>query len=359
MKRFSLFLVGYLCVLGSLFAQLPTQPNPLVPQVIPQSPSFSTFQPPSPHLQLRQQQHQEAMQRQQQVLRQHQQAIEEFKAYQRQAEIRKRQEAYAKQMIRYNLGYKASPQATAHYRKAFRILNAMLEGTMPLSLRDAVFAVENAYNNDTLDQAAFNQSIEDIASLLKAYVKKKKYAFTTDFEKNSALVYLMQNGIRAKHPVTKKKTTIVPFRYDFEDYWGREDHTKMFVTKLLRTGSGNCHSMPLLYLLVAEALETKASLAFAPNHSYVMFQDEAGKWLNYEATNQFMASDQLMMGSGFIKAEAIQHGIYMTPLSKKEAVAQCLVDLTLGYEAKFGMDDTIAHFVSPIPKHAPRDIHGH
>jgi hypothetical protein len=35
-----------------------------------------------------------------------------------------------------------------------------------------------------------------------------------------------------------------PFVYDFEDAIGRNDWTKMFVSKLLEEHNGNCHSLP-------------------------------------------------------------------------------------------------------------------
>jgi|GEM_PF-6378361 len=68
-------------------------------------------------------------------------------------------------------------------------------------------------------------------------------------------------------------------RYDFVDFWGREDTRKVFVTKLLATNSGQCQSLPQLYLILAEELGTTAYLAFSPEHSYIKFQDVLPKML--------------------------------------------------------------------------------
>ena len=46
-----------------------------------------------------------------------------------------------------------------------------------------------------------------------------------------------------------KRVPIASFGYDFEDYRGQQDYTKMFVSKALATGKGQCHSLPLVYLV--------------------------------------------------------------------------------------------------------------
>jgi hypothetical protein len=59
----------------------------------------------------------------------------------------------------------------------------------------------------------------------------------------------------------------------------------MFVTKLLRTNSGQCHSLPLLYKLLADRLGIAARLSMAPNHSYIQVVGPDGELYSYETTN--------------------------------------------------------------------------
>ena len=115
----------------------------------------------------------------------------------------------------------------------------------------------------------------------------------------------------------------------------------MFVTKLLKTGKGQCHSLPLLYLTLAEEIGATAYLALAPKHSYIKFQDENKKWYNIELTNGMFTAPSFILNNGYVRSEALQNHIYMQELSKKELLAQLYSDLAMGYIAKFGYDDFV------------------
>ena len=45
------------------------------------------------------------------------------------------------------------------------------------------------------------------------------------------------------------------------DIKGEKDYFKLLTVKMLKTGKGQCHSMPLMYLMIAETLEAEAWLA--------------------------------------------------------------------------------------------------
>ncbi|WP_291587952.1 hypothetical protein [Bacteroides sp.] len=55
----------------------------------------------------------------------------------------------------------------------------------------------------------------------------------------------------------------LPFKYNFDDYAGREDWSNMFVSRMMQIGKGNCHSMPLLYKLIMDRLGEKCWLSLA------------------------------------------------------------------------------------------------
>ncbi len=112
-------------------------------------------------------------------------------------------------------------------------------------------------------------------------------------------------------------TTHKAFEYDFKDYLGEKDWSKMFVSKLLKTGSGQCHSMPQYYLMLAEAMGTEAFLALAPNHSYIRFIDDEGKLRNIELTNGMFSTNTFLLESGYIKSEALQIKSIWKTLPKK------------------------------------------
>ncbi len=119
----------------------------------------------------------------------------------------------------------------------------------------------------------------------------------------------------------------------------------MFVTKALSTNSGQCHSLPLLYLILAREIGAKAHLAYSPNHTYVKFQDDNGTWHNVELTNGMLSTDAFVLQSGFIKAEALQSKVYMQPLDDKQLLSLCFYDLAKGYIRKYGYDEFVENSI--------------
>jgi len=113
----------------------------------------------------------------------------------------------------------------------------------------------------------------------------------------------------------------------------------MFVTKLLRTHKGNCHSLPFLYKILAEELNVKAYLAFAPNHIYLRNFCKKIGWYNTELTNAMFPTEAWVMSSGYISTESIVSGIYMDSLSLTESIVVCMNDLAKGYQRKFPKND--------------------
>lgn len=234
--------------------------------------------------------------------------------------------------ISYRLPSRAKNPDAAFYHQAFEKI--ILTDTM-YSIRDNVFLTENAYFNNKLDKNEFDQIIKQSADFLTSKMKEQGYDLNSNSAKNFMLFQFFSETLQLKNGKNKH----LPFKYDFEDYMGVQDYSKMFVTKLLRTGSGQCHSMPLLYLIIAEEIGAKAYLALSPNHSYIRFPDDSGKWYNIELTNGMFSTASYILQSGYIKSEALQNKIYMENLSRKELLSQQLTDLAAGYIYKFGYDE--------------------
>ncbi len=57
--------------------------------------------------------------------------------------------------------------------------------------------------------------------------------------------------------------------------------SNMFVSTLIATGKGNCHSMPLLYKLIMDELGEKCWLALAPNHMYIKSKNATHRLVQY------------------------------------------------------------------------------
>lgn len=233
--------------------------------------------------------------------------------------------------IHYDLPSKSNIEGTSAYKILFdRMLTLDVNN---FSVKSVNFDIENAYFNNKADKAQFDQIIRHTGEFLTAKMKELKY----DRNSNSAKNYILFQFFSEEMKLGKQ--THLPLTYDFEDYMGIKDYSKMFVSKLLSTGSGQCHSLPLLYLILAEEIGAEAYLSLSPNHSYIRFPDDRGKWYNIELTNGMFSTESYISQSGYIKSEALQNKIYMENLSKKELLSKHFSDLAEGYIHKFGYDE--------------------
>lgn len=251
--------------------------------------------------------------------------------------------------INFSLPSHVGKQGASNYHEAFQQLNQMDFNN--ISIKDLTFLIEDTYFENKLDKAEFDKIISNIGTFLKAIIKDRGYDQNSNSVKNFMIFQFFSEQLSLKNG-----TKHLPFEYDFDDYFGRQDYSKMFVTKLLETQAGQCHSMPLLYLIIAEEMDAEAYLAFSPNHSYIRFLADNGKWHNIELTNGMFSTSSFILQSGFIKSEALLNKTYMQNLTKKELLAQFYTDLANGYIAKFGYDDFVGNIISKALELYPNGI---
>jgi hypothetical protein len=220
---------------------------------------------------------------------------------------------------------------TQHYEKAYSDLENMLVGNTTLDFNKAVFIVENAYFDNSLNYADFDNKLNRIKEACDVMIAKKGLSgYKT--AGNWAIFDWMSKPL----PENNYRAC----EYDFDDFLGKNNHQNIFVTRLLNEKIGNCLSMPLLYKCLANKLGVEARIALAPNHMWIRHIDEQGKWANLELTSGETYPDELVRNEFDIPALAIQRGTYMKGLSERESVAFLLNQLAEGYEAKFGkLDD--------------------
>jgi hypothetical protein len=207
------------------------------------------------------------------------------------------------------------------------------------SISKAVFLVENAFQDNKYSFAELQSRLQLEAKIIQQQLKAEKL----DVKDNMALNYGIQKrfklGGQYYDPKKKATVSIRPFKYEFQDYMGEKDYRQMFVIKMLITGKGQCHSMPLAYLMIAEQLGAKVWLSLAPEHSFIRFRDTKGNLLNFETTSGSLVSNNWLNQSGYINAAALKSRIYLDTLSQRELYSQCLADLLQGYLKKFQYDD--------------------
>jgi hypothetical protein len=229
-------------------------------------------------------------------------------------------------------------KAQVYYEDAYTTLNAMLLDSTKYNFKKAVFTVENAYEYGELDTISLNKNIKTLSNLIMSVVKSRKlknynYRDRSKIEKYASLFTVMTDTI--KFNIQGKEIDWLPYKYDFDDIWGIDSWSNMFVSKLLYTKKGNCHSMPYLYKILAEELGETAHLALAPNHVYIKHRNEKNGWYNTELTSGIFPKDAWIMASGYVHLNAIRNGLYMKALNNNESIALMFIDLAQGYQKRF------------------------
>lgn len=221
------------------------------------------------------------------------------------------------------------------FEESYNILNEMLLDSTKYSFKKAVFSVENAYNNGLLDTTYLNGKIDFLKTLSNKLLKSRVLQYQgkdkEKVNKYAALFSILNDSIPIKD-ANGNDFVYVPYHYDFDDPFGYEDWNSMFVSSLLETGKGNCHSLPYLYKILAEELGVDANLALAPNHLYIKHRNEKDGWYNTELTSGIFPIDAWLMASGYIHTDAVRNGVYMKALDNQESIALCLVDLAQAYQ---------------------------
>jgi len=227
---------------------------------------------------------------------------------------------------------------SGNYIKAYNELNTMLLADTAISIKRAVFIVENASLKEKIPYDKYLRLIQNKVNHIKHILKKEKLDPTNPDAIHYAIQKLFSDTLYIKQANGTIKT-IKPLGYDFNDPFGEKDPAKQLVTKLLVTNKGQCHSMPLLYMILAEEFKVKSYVSYSPQHSFIKFQIKKGTWYNFETTNGRLTTDAFILGSGFIKSEALKSGIFNQPHNTKQVVANMFIDLANNYQEQFGYDD--------------------
>ena len=128
---------------------------------------------------------------------------------------------------------------------------------------------------------------------------------------------------------------------DGNDFAAQEDFTNYFVTKLMRTHSGQCRSLPMYYKILADEISAEAHITFAPQHLFIRHRHESdpNRWRNVELTTQSLAREIFYIEHFDITDEMIRNKVYMYPLTDRETVAYLLSELAVTYLRKYSTED--------------------
>ncbi len=227
-----------------------------------------------------------------------------------------------------------------NYEQAYFNIAQNLNSNSQLSFKRTVFEIERGFN-ETLSFSNFQGEIDYLAKVIKSREMSDSlfydYADRQLVKKYAAIFRTLTDTTRLIFGENLFEN--YPFHYDFDDMFGDRNWENMFVTKLLATRKGNCHSMPYLYKILCDELGVPCHLALAPNHIYIKHRSEKAGWYNTELTSASFPIDAWLMASGYITLEAIQNGLYMDTLDNKKCIALCVLDLAKGYDKKYTDND--------------------
>lgn len=247
-------------------------------------------------------------------------------------------------------------KGTESFHAARKEITDMLQGRRNMNLKRAVFLTENAYYDNKLSYDRFNAEIQNLKRICLLKMKEEGLNTQDNMAVNLMIFRVITDEVSIREPATEKSITHYPMKYDFEDFLAQQDASKYMVSKLLVKNTGQCHSMPLLYLILAEELGAKAHLSLSPSHSFVKIQDSQGNWYNLELTQGAVATDDFYVGSGYIKTEAIRNQLYLAPLSSRELIAQQLIDLSSYYTRKYGYDSFVKQNADVVLAYSPSSV---
>jgi len=145
-----------------------------------------------------------------------------------------------------------------------------------------------------------------------------------------------------------------PFGYDHGDPLGTAIPGKLIANYLERR-LGNCVSMPILFLILAEKLGVALRLASAPHHMFLRYLAPDGTTINIEATSGGHPARDIWYRRNFAMSDrALATGLYMRTLSRREGLALMATTLLEHLLAGRRYEEAIA-VADVILEHNPRD----
>lgn len=147
------------------------------------------------------------------------------------------------------------------------------------------------------------------------------------------------------------------FTYDHADPYGIDLNNKLLAT-YLDTRRGNCVSMPILQLIVAERLGLNVSLSTAPLHVLMRYTNpNNGRSLAIEATSGGNPTREIWYHERMgVTDQQVENGIYLGVLTKRETIAVMASTVTEWLMSQGRYDEAI-EVADVLLEYYPKDIH--
>lgn len=215
------------------------------------------------------------------------------------------------------------------YEQAYQMIEDMLVGKRSVSLKDAEFAIENAFLAGHANKQAYDYTIAAIVNnvLRDAAILRPKMPSDAT-AKNLALTLFFSED--------RESNNYQHYTYDLQSLFNDGGLVGGLVLSLLQTGKGTCRSLPYLYKIIAQEIEAPSYIACAPMHFYIKHQDNHGNWWCYETTRYNYLPEEYIFKLNHVSSEGVRTGLYAKPLTDKETLCLYLYDLCHFYEKQTG-----------------------
>jgi len=132
----------------------------------------------------------------------------------------------------------------------------------------------------------------------------------------------------------------ITFIFDFEDMQGRKIENR-YLNGLIATKKGNCVTIPMLYLALADRLGWPIYPVRAPQHFFCRYiiDPDSNKYYDIETTSKGMILDDwLYVDEMKITKDGLKNGCYLRTLTKKEYLASMVYNHVQFYWTEEGID---------------------
>lgn len=236
------------------------------------------------------------------------------------------------------VGYYEAPEYKADlktYQNTLGTLTQMVSEQKALYLADAFYKMEAAFGTLQLTYEEYRKIIAQSAAFIKQWMRENNLSLSNPEAVHYAIQSFMGETLTIKSNNLPGVGTIPhshkPFIYDYIDYRAEKDIHNHFLTKTLATGTGQCNTLPRVYLVLAEAMGVEAYLTFAPQHSFIKYKNNDGTIQNYEPTVHWHMTDQDYMEEMPIMSAATKNRVYLDTLNKKQIITAVMIDLASNF----------------------------
>lgn len=230
-------------------------------------------------------------------------------------------------------------------------IEAMLDGSQPITYEKAIYEIENAWWNGGISYTSYREALTyhegNVRKLLGIYRNTSKPTFQNDLvqtkeEKQRNYDHLLSNYAIYRYMATCSfwqdngdTTCHLPYSYQTADPMGTTDWTNTQVSHLLNENTGNCFALASLFKILSDRLNSDARLCTAPGHIYIRHCDERGTFFNIEVSSHSFPGTGTIETLTYTPDEAVKNKVSLREINVRQSVALCLVYLAKGYQYKF------------------------